>query len=107
MPVGTALRWCGWDVVGYDKEWATGKDLHDPGTVEELNADISKASAVVMAMDCSTLSRARERPIPGCANPPRPLRDAAHLHGLPTLTPRESQRVQDTDNLVDMCGRIA
>eukprot|EP00972_Heterocapsa_arctica_P038792 5716720-Heterocapsa_arctica.AAC.1 len=58
-------------------------------------------------MDCSTLSRARERPIPGCANPPRPLRDAANLYGLPILTPRESQRVQDANKLVDMCGQIS
>ena len=101
MPVGLALQWCGWEVSPYD--WDRGQDLLQPRVAEEAMAKGSQAEAVMIAMDCSTFSRARERPVPGNANAPKPLRDAQHPEGFRNLGPRDAARVRDANRLVDLC----
>ena len=104
MPVGLALQWCGWEVSPYD--WDRGQDLLQPRVAEEAREKGSQAEAVMIAMDCSTFSRARERPVPGNANAPKPLRDAQHPEGFRNLAPRDAARVKDANRLVDLCMDI-
>ena len=60
------------------------------------------------ALPCGTFSRARDKPLPkhitdrGVKSPP-PLRDAAHLSGLPHLAPKDSSRVRSANEL---CGFV-
>eukprot|EP00972_Heterocapsa_arctica_P006486 949103-Heterocapsa_arctica.AAC.1 len=42
--------------------------------------------------DCSTRSRARERPIPGNSSAPKPLRAADQVRGISTLYGRDKTR---------------
>ena len=51
-----------------------------------LNIEVSssqKRTLTHFAPNCVTFSRARGTPIPGVANPPRPLRDEKHPEGIP------------------------
>jgi hypothetical protein len=59
------------------------------------------------AMDCSTLSRAREIPIPGRQGGPQPLRSEDHIFGLPSLTGTDVERVTEANQLVEVFGRIS
>ena len=99
MPVGKALEACGWAVVGFDSEPPFCTKLMDPAWVGTALQTIQQAVAVMIAMDCSTLSRARERPIPGWKNPPQPLRDHQHVLGK-ALGGRDAERVHDANQLV-------
>ena len=107
MPVGQALEWCGWLVRGFDIERTPSCDLLDPKQRSLAASEAAKADAVMVAMDCSTLSRARERPIPGVARPPQPLRDAAHVWGLPNLGERDAKRVADANILIQFTADVA
>jgi len=109
-PLSRALSWCGWDVEGYD--WAihsshdlTRKELQDD-CIRRAEADEVDLWAV--GLDCSTLTRARERPIPGHPKPPAPLRSAAHPEGLPSLdkTSADWKRVQITNRLIEFVGKL-
>ena len=59
--------------------------LVEPG--KSLVKEIAAESAVVVeAPECKTLSRARDRPIPGVARQPPKLRSDEHPEGLPGLS---------------------
>ena len=66
---------------------------------------IQSSEATVVAwlaeIDCTTQTKARERPIPGVRNPPKPLRDVLHLDGLPELEGEQLRRVQVTNIAAD------
>ena len=49
--------------------------------VSELNRSVLRH----WAPNCSTFSRARERPIPGVRNPPKPLRNDLYPEGIPEV----------------------
>jgi hypothetical protein len=99
-PVAKALQWCGWDVEAYDWAISAEHDLGSESLQQKLLGDIGKVDFWMVAMDCSTLSRARERPIPGHPNPPKPLRDATHPAGLPSLSAQDAERVQKANDLI-------
>ena len=106
-PVSQALRAHGWHVEPFD--WAIDKsmDLTRP----ELQATIlqlaEECDAVMGAMDCSTLSRAREKPLLQHKHPPRPLRSIHHVEGLPTLSAQERARVLAANSLVYFFSKVA
>lgn len=105
-PVARALEWCGWSVLPLDISISTQHDLHNQELQAHLLEIVGKVDMWMVGMDCGTFSRARERPIPGHPNPPKPLRDARHPEGLPTLAPREKERVNMANNLVTFFCRL-
>ena len=50
-----------------------------------LDSELSSADLQQWAPNCCTFSRARERPIPGVANPPIPLRSNDFPRGIPSV----------------------
>ena len=65
-----------------------------------LNNELSDSFAAHWAPNCSSFSRAREKPIPGVANPPRPLRSDAYPRGIPSVLvklPRAKRRKLEAD----------
>ena len=85
-PVGTVLE-------PWDLERGSHLDVlvfHD-GFVSVTD----EASCSHFAPNCATFSRARERPIPGVVNPPRPLRTEQFPRGLPGVKSRDAQRVEN------------
>ena len=66
----------------------------------------SSVLGVHVALPCGTGSRARERPVPSRlkqqgAPQPRPLRDSAHVLGLPGLSPVDQCKVDAANKLAD------
>ena len=53
-----------------------------------LDTCIAQCTVVHFAPNCATFSRAREYPIKGCLNPPKPLRSERFLKGLPNMLSR-------------------
>ena len=65
-----------------------------------LNNELSVSFAAHWAPNCSSFSRAREKPIPGVANPPRPLRSDTYPRGIPSVLvklPRAKRRKLEAD----------
>ena len=54
--------------------------------------------------NCATFTRAREKPIPGVKNPPRPLRSREWPEGLPGLRPHDSERVRKDTVMAKMAA---
>ena len=100
-PVGKAPEWCGWRVRSIDKAISAEHNLSDTEVQCKLQPEMDKAAAVMWAPACETLSRARERPVPGGMNRPRPLRDAANVRGLPQLQSAEAKRVKEANSFCD------
>ena len=77
-----------------------GKDVFVDSV--SLSNDLVCASVAHWAPNCSTFSRARERPIPGVVNPPRPLRSSLEPRGIAEvvseLPPSKKRKLElDTD----------
>eukprot|EP00435_Cladocopium_sp_Y103_P019375 s340_g4.t1 len=71
---------------------------HDYETVCKLvEAEQSHLVAAHFAPSCGTASRAREKRVPGVANPPRPLRGESYPDGLPNLSDQEQQRINEAN----------
>ena len=65
-----------------------------------LNNELSDSFAAHWAPNCSSFSRAREKPIPGVANPPRPLRSDTYPRAIPSVLvklPRAKRRKLEAD----------
>eukprot|EP00972_Heterocapsa_arctica_P000796 111934-Heterocapsa_arctica.AAC.1 len=75
-PVACALVWFGWQVVPVDTILDRSQDLSLQAVQRSISAKLKTCDAAMWAPDCSTLSRARERPIPGNKSAPKPLRAA-------------------------------
>ena len=107
-PWSRALEWCGWATRPRDWLIDPAHDLSSPRLQSEIRAEIASVDALLWAMDCSTLTRARDRPIPGEAHPPMRLRSSRYLTGLPVLQkPQHAallQRVQHANSLVTFSG---
>eukprot|EP00435_Cladocopium_sp_Y103_P039661 s4259_g10.t1 len=72
--------------------------VHDYETVCKLvEAEQKHLVAAHFAPSCGTASRARERRVQGVANPPRPLRSESYPDGLPNLSEKEQQRIDDAN----------
>lgn len=60
------------------------------------------------APNCSTFSRARERPIEGVKHPPKPLRNESFPEGIPevlfSLPPHKRRKVRDDTNMAIMAA---
>ena len=72
---------------------------------ETMNAGLAH-----FAPNCATFSRAREIPIPGVKNPPKPLRSSEHPKGIPEEVSRLSKRARlrvdrDTEMAEDSARR--
>ena len=76
-------------------------DLASPEYQEKVRSSIREADATMWAPDCSTLTRARERPIPGHRSAPRPLRSQHSVRGLPGLGARDNRRVELANSFLD------
>eukprot|EP00435_Cladocopium_sp_Y103_P048195 s286_g14.t1 len=55
---------------------------------------------------CGTCSRAREIPIEGEANAPKPLRSPEYPEGLPGLGPQDQERVDLANKVYSACARL-
>ena len=73
-PWSRALEWCGWSTRPRDWLIDPAHDLTSPAMQSEVRASLASADALLWAMDCNTLTRARDRPIPGESHPPMRLR---------------------------------
>ena len=58
-------------------------DLSKAVVQEAIQSTESTVDTWLARIDCTTQTRAREKPIPGVPNPPEPLRDELQLGGLP------------------------
>ena len=75
----------------------------------DLKADLRSATVRHWAPNCSTFSRARERPIPGVKCPPKPLRNDSFPKGIPEVVvslPQSKRRKLELDTqMADMAAR--
>ena len=84
-----------------------GKDVFKDGDL--LQSDLDRADNRHWAPNCATFSRAREIPIKGVKNPPRPLRSEEHPEGIPDEVSRLSSKARKRPSLdgqmADMAAR--
>ena len=73
-----------------------------------LNA-VSEADLSHWAPNCATFSRAREIPLPGIKNAPRPVRDEASPEGIPAelekMSGRARKKLEDDTEMADLSAR--
>ena len=83
-----------------------GKDVFRDES--ELKVSLRDAKVAHWAPNCCTFSRAREKPIPGVANAPKPLRSVEHPRGIPEVVsklPQAKRRKLDLDTkMADMAA---
>ena len=87
-------------------------DLGSPGSWSTLrhlvSSHLERIAHVHISPPCGTCSRARGLPLPDGSPGPPPLRDAAHVWGLPGLQPSQQTRVDKANTLyLHMCDFIA
>ena len=63
---------------------------------------VDSCDAAIWAVDCSTLSRAREVAIPGHNGGPKPLRAENAVRGLQSLAGRDATRVEQANPFIDI-----
>ena len=100
-PVAYALAWCGWRVEPVDWLLNSRHDLSKPDVQHAVATQVQACDAATWAVDCSTLSRAREVAIPGHHAAPKPLRAENEVRGLCTLTGRDATRVEQANLFID------
>lgn len=73
---------------------------------DKLKREVSQVKLSHWAPNCSTFSRARERPIKGVKFPPAPLRSPSHPTGIPEvlgkLPPAKRRKVMDDARMAIM-----
>ena len=107
VPVGHALLWIGWRVEVLEWEINSGDDIRKPEVQEKFNSFARDADATILAIPCESLTRIREKPIPGHSNPPVPLRDAKHVRGLPDLKESDQKKVASGNATTDWALQYA
>ena len=95
--MGCALLMIGWQVSVLEWEINQEDDIRKPEVRQKYEDMRPSLDAAMIAFPCESLTRARERPIPGHPNPPRPLRNARCVRGLPGLSDR-NQAMVDSGN---------
>ena len=77
----------------------------------DLKVEASQAALSHFAPNCATFSRAREIPIPGVKNPPRPLRDIANPEGIPEelgkLSSKSLKRLRDDTTMANLSADMS
>ena len=72
----------------------------------QLLKEAQKARLSHWAPNCATFSRAREIPIPGVANPPRPVRSEASPRGIPEelekMSQKSKKKLEDDTSMADL-----
>ena len=95
-------RSCGVDICIFD--------LTDPGQLQDLleyiRRDADRVALVWIAPSCGTASRARERPIPGQKNCPKPLRSSRQPDPLDGLSGVDKLKVELANQLYDSVRQI-
>lgn len=73
---------------------------------DQLKNDFNDSSLPHWAPNCSTFSRARERPIKGVRFPPAPIRSAEHPQGIPevlnAMPSHKRRKVVDDTRMAEM-----
>ena len=82
-------------------------NLADPLFQETVSVACQGCIASFWAPECSTLSRAREKAIPGHPNAPQPLRSVDELRGRMSLSDRDRHKVEVANAFVDFTFREA
>ena len=100
-PVGRALVWCGWEVEAIDILLDKRADLSNRQFQEKLDRDSKEFQAHIFAIECTTLTRAREKPIPGHPNPPVPLRNSSEVRGIRNLGRKDAEKVESANSFID------
>ena len=84
-----------------------GRDVFQEG--EALNKALDESLVRHWAPNCSTFSRAREKPIPGVTFSPTPLRDDENPCGIPSvvaeLPPAKRRRLDLDTQMADMAAK--
>ena len=96
-----ALAWCGWRVEPVDWLLNPRHDLSKAEVQQAVAIQVQSCDAAIWAVDCSTLSRAREVAIPGHNAAPKPLRAENEVRGLRTLEGRDAARVAQANLFID------
>ncbi|CAK0853470.1 unnamed protein product, partial [Prorocentrum cordatum] len=93
-----AVHAAGWASEGWDYADDPRADLLEESFVDSLVLRISRkeVAGVHVGLDCKTWSRARKNDGRG----PPPLRDDAHLHGLPLLAAADAEKVMIANRLL-------
>ena len=96
-PVAYTLSWCGWRVEPVDWLLNARHDLSKPEVQRGVAIQVQSCDAAIWAVDCSTLSRAREMAIPGHHAAPRPLRVEDEVRGFRILEGRDAARAEQAN----------
>ena len=96
-----ALAWCGWRVEPIDWLLNAHHDLSKLKVQQALATLVDSCGAAIWAVDCSTLSRAREVAIPGHSGGPKFLRAESAVRGLQSLAGRDATRVEQANLFID------
>ena len=91
----------GWQVEVVDWKLSPQMDLLNPEVRKRHMKEQKQTTASVIAIPCNTLTRIREKPIPGHPNAPKPLRDKEHPRGLNSLSPKEKAQLDEGNQLID------
>ena len=67
---------------------------------EQSPTQVKSCDAATWAVDCSTISRAREVTIPRHHASPKPLRSKSHVRGLQSLDGRDAARVKQANSFI-------
>ena len=100
FPLGKALTWCGWYAESYDILIDKKHNMLEEATQAHLLEKVATTDLTLVGQDDKTLFRIRERHVPGYPEPPQPLRDEAHVKGLPGLSKENQRSVDDANALV-------
>ena len=100
-PWARVMAWCGWAIQVVEIKLGDSHDLRHEQAHKKWSKKLEGAGAALWAVPCRTLTRIRERPIPGHLNPPRPLRSAEAVRRMEGLPSREQEQVQDGNILID------
>jgi hypothetical protein len=88
-----ALTWCGWAVVPVGWTLNDSDDLSNPATHKRWRNQVHKLDAAIFGVECATLTRAREIPIPGHPHPLQLLRAQGNEWGLSNLSHADEAKV--------------
>ena len=91
-----------------DIQLSPDHDLTSPKLQSELLSQTDLVDAVVIALDCSTLTRVRDKPIPGHPNSPPPLRSEKQPFGLENINMAKNdvKRIEDTNRLIEFFVKL-
>jgi len=99
--VGAAMAMIEWKVTVAEWELDNGCDLRKPKVLVHTLEKMKRANASMIVLPCGSLTRVREKPIPGYPNTPKPLRDEKSIRRLPNLTRIDLIAVKDGNATTD------